>query len=122
MASQVYKINKGVNLSIEFRGLKAQYIGYLGIGVVVLVILFSMLYFFGIPSLICVAIIGVSGSLFFMQVYRLSRRYGEFGLMKALAKKQLPKHVVCRGRRLFRFESPDFIRDDKSKRHGKDAG
>ncbi|GEM67150.1 hypothetical protein SMI01S_07560 [Sphingobacterium mizutaii NBRC 14946 = DSM 11724] len=122
MASQVFKINKGVNLSVEFRGLKAQYIGYLGIGVVLLVVLFSMLYFFGIPSLICVAIIGVSGSLFFMQVYRLSQRYGEFGLMKALANKQLPKHVVCMERRLFRFEGHTFIRDHKSKSYGEELG
>lgn len=115
MSSQVYKINKGVNQSVEFRGLKAQYIWYLGIGFVVLIILFSVLYFLQIPSLICVMIIGLLGLVFFMRIYRMSQQYGEFGLMKALAKKQLPKHVVCRGRRLFRFESPDFIRDDKNK-------
>jgi hypothetical protein len=31
--NSVYKINKGINKPIEFKGLKAQYIGYLGIGI-----------------------------------------------------------------------------------------
>jgi len=122
MASQVYKINKGVNQSVEFKGLKAQYIWYLGIGIVVLVILFSVLYFLRIPSLICVIIIGLLGLLFFLRIYRLSQQYGEFGLMKALAKKQLPKHVVSRQRRLFRFQEPGLNRNHNNKRYGKDAG
>jgi xanthosine utilization system XapX-like protein len=110
MASQVYKINKGVNQSVEFRGLKAQYIWYLGIGFVVLIILFSVLYFLQIPSLICVMIIGLLELLFFMRIYRMSQQYGEFGLMKALAKKQLPKHVISRERGLFRFEKSGLNR------------
>ena len=32
MANSVYKINKGINKPIEFKGLKAQYIWYLGGG------------------------------------------------------------------------------------------
>ncbi|HMT97439.1 MAG TPA: DUF4133 domain-containing protein, partial [Ferruginibacter sp.] len=32
MSNSVYQINKGINRSIEFKGLKAQYIWYLGGG------------------------------------------------------------------------------------------
>ena len=42
--NSVYKINKGINKPIEFKGLKAQYIGYLGAGVIVLLILFAIFY------------------------------------------------------------------------------
>ncbi|HEU4791365.1 MAG TPA: DUF4133 domain-containing protein, partial [Flavobacterium sp.] len=44
MSNSVYQINKGINQSIEFKGLKAQYIWYLGGGVVVLMILFAVMY------------------------------------------------------------------------------
>ena len=39
MANSVYQINKGINRSIEFKGLRAQYIWYLGGGVVALLIM-----------------------------------------------------------------------------------
>ena len=44
MGNSVYSVNKGINKSIEFKGLKAQYIWYLGGGVVALLILFAILY------------------------------------------------------------------------------
>ena len=44
MANSVYRINKGINRSIEFKGLKAQYIWYLGGGVVALLIVFAAMY------------------------------------------------------------------------------
>lgn len=44
MSNSVYPINKGINQSIEFKGLKAQYIWYLGGGVVGLMILFAILF------------------------------------------------------------------------------
>ena len=93
MSNNVYQINKGINQSIEFKGLKAQYIWYLGGGIIILMILFSVLYIVGIPSFVCVGIIGVSGVLLVMKIYSMSHKYGEYGLMKALSKKQLPKGV-----------------------------
>ncbi|MBA4198951.1 MAG: hypothetical protein C0459_15510, partial [Chitinophaga sp.] len=48
MSNSVYQINKGINRSIEFKGLKAQYIWYLGGGLVVLLILFAILYISGL--------------------------------------------------------------------------
>jgi hypothetical protein len=44
-----YQINKGVNRPIEFRGLKAQYIYYLGSGLALLLIAFSVIYIAGLP-------------------------------------------------------------------------
>ena len=105
MANSVYQINKGINKSIEFKGLKAQYIWYLGGGVVALLILFAILYFIGLPSLMCVGIIGGAGTLLVIKIYRMSNKYGEHGLMKALARKQVPKLIKSRSRKIFMSKS-----------------
>jgi hypothetical protein len=99
--SSVYKVNKGINRSIEFKGLKAQYIWYLGAGLVALIILFSILYFIGLPSYVCVFIIAGLGTMLVLKIYKMSRKYGEYGLMKAVARRQLPKLIRCRSRRIF---------------------
>ncbi len=91
--SSVYQINKGINKPIEFKGLKAQYIWYLGGGVVSLLIVFAILYICGVNPFICIAIIGISGSALFMYVYKLSRTYGEYGVMKKMARKGVPKCI-----------------------------
>lgn len=101
MNNSVYPINKGINQSIEFKGLKAQYIWYLGGGVVGLMILFAVLFFIGIPSLICVAFIGIAGIVMVVKIYKMSRQYGEYGMMKAIAKKQVPKYIKVYSRRIF---------------------
>lgn len=101
MAVSVYQINKGINQSIEFKGLKAQYIWYLGGGVVSLLIVFAVLYMIGIPSLICVGFIATSGTILLVKIYKMSNKYGEYGMMKALAVKQLPKYIKVNSRRVF---------------------
>ena len=99
--SSVYQINKGINQSIEFKGLKAQYIWYLGGGVVGLMIVFAVLFIVGIPSLVCVALIGTAGTVMVIKIYKMSGQYGEFGMMKALAARQIPKCVKVRSRAVF---------------------
>lgn len=101
MSNSVYRINKGINQSIEFKGLKAQYIWYLGGGVVMLMIVFAALYIMGIPSLICVGVIGISGAILVMKIYQMSHKYGEHGMMKALSKRQLPKAIKIYSRKVF---------------------
>lgn len=101
MANSVYQINKGINKSIEFKGLKAQYIWYLGAGIIGLLILFAAMYIIGINSFICLAIIMILGSLLVFKIYGMSNKYGEHGLMKALARKQLPKVIKSQSRSIF---------------------
>lgn len=109
MAASIYKVNKGINRSIEFKGLKAQYIWYLGAGLVALMIFFSILYFIGLPSYVCVVIIAGLGTVLVMKIYKMSRKYGEYGLMKAVARRQLPKVIRCRSRRIFISFDKKFI-------------
>jgi hypothetical protein len=101
MANSVYQINKGINQSIEFKGLKAQYIWYLGGGIVILMVMFAILYFIALPSYLCMVTIAAIGTLMVIKIYKMSHKYGEHGLMKALAKKRLPKAIRSRARNLF---------------------
>ena len=108
MAVSIYKINKGVNKSIEFKGLKAQYIWYLGGGVIALMILFAGMYLIGINQWICITIISVLGVFLVMKIYAMSSKYGEYGMMKMLARKSLPVSIRCRG-------GQDFIQTVKKR-------
>jgi hypothetical protein len=101
MANSVYQINKGINQSIEFKGLKAQYIWYLGGGVVALLIVFAAMYIIGLPTYLCIGIILTAGTFLVMKIYGMSNKYGEHGLMKALARKQVPKLIKSRSRKIF---------------------
>jgi hypothetical protein len=91
--SSVYQINKGINRSIEFKGLKAQYIWYLGGGLVVLLILFAILYISGLGIFFCLALIVTLTTILFMRIYKLSRTYGEYGMMKKIAKRSVPNVI-----------------------------
>lgn len=101
MSNSVYHINKGINKSIEFKGLKAQYIGYLGGCVVILLIVFTVIYIAGLSIYLCVGFILIAGALIVMKIYRMSHTYGEHGLMKALARKKIPTAVKSRSRKVF---------------------
>ena len=96
-----YQINKGINRPIEFKGLKAQYIGYLGGGLVGLLVLFAVMYLIGLAIYLCILIIGGLGSLLFYKVFGLSHQYGEHGLMKRNARRYLPTYLKFKSRRLF---------------------
>lgn len=93
--SSVYHINKGVNKPVVFRGLKAQYIWWLAIGLGGLLVLFALLYIAGVPIGVCMAIVLGTGLFLFRYVYRMNHRYGEYGMMKRLAQKATPKWITC---------------------------
>lgn len=97
----VYQINKGVSKPIVFKGLKAQYIAYLAIGLVLLLLSFAILYIAGLSLFVVLPVILILGSALFMVTFRLSHRFGEHGLMKLMAKKGLPKYLRFSSRRIF---------------------
>lgn len=102
MSISIYKINKGINKSIEFKGLKAQYIWYLGAGVLALLITFTLLYILGLNPFGCMGIVGISGAILVRQIYRLSHQYGEHGMAKKLAYRKVPHAIRLRSRGVFR--------------------
>lgn len=101
MTNRVYSINKGINRSIEFKGLKAQYIWYMGVGMLTLVIAFVILYICGLDTVICLVLVLSAGVTLVIKVYALSHRYGEFGLMKRLARKRVPRVIRNYSRDVF---------------------
>jgi len=99
--NSVYKINKGINKPIEFKGLKAQYIWYLGIGMILLMIVFAALYILGVNMFLCLGIIVILGTLLFVGVYKLSDTYGQHGLVKKLARRNIPSSITASTRKTF---------------------
>lgn len=99
--SSIYSINKGVSQPIVFKGLKAQYIAYLAVGLVALLILFAILYVMGISVFIVLPLILLLGTGLFFLIFHLSDRFGTYGLMKFLAKRRLPASIRFRSRNLF---------------------
>jgi len=102
MRTGVYVINKAVNRPPEFRGLKAQYIWWLGGGIGGVLLLFVILYIGGVNPFVCLGIAGAAGLVLFRQVYSMSRRYGQYGLMKKRASRLVPDRIVIRTRKTFR--------------------
>ncbi|WP_130857934.1 DUF4133 domain-containing protein [Olivibacter jilunii] len=97
----VYPINKGVSQPIVFKGLRAQYIIYLAIGLVALLILFAILYVLGISLIIILPLIILLVGAHFSLISYLSHRFGTHGLMKYMAKRRLPRSIRFRSRRMF---------------------
>lgn len=84
-----------------FKGLKAQYIAYLAIGLVTLLLGFAIGYVLGVSLYLLVPSVAILGTAIFYAVFQMSHRFGEHGLMKFLAKRNLPDHIKFRSRRLF---------------------
>jgi len=99
--SSIYQINKGINKPIEFRGLKAQWIAYLACGLVALLVLFAVLYIIGTNVFICLAVILALGAALFITVFHYSAKYGQYGLLKKAAKRNMPVYLKFRSRKLF---------------------
>ncbi|WP_300601949.1 DUF4133 domain-containing protein [Niabella sp.] len=99
MAS-IYEINKGINRPIEFKGFRAQYVTYLAICLVLLLLLFAIGYLIGAYPYILVAVIAGGGFVLVSWIYKMSHKYGEHGLMKASAYRSIPTAIVCRSRKV----------------------
>ena len=91
-----YTINKGINRPIEFKGIRAQYIIYLALGLVALLLLFAILYLIGVSLYIILPVVGTAGVMLYSFVNKYSRKYGVHGVMKQAAYRQLPKALKVR--------------------------
>jgi len=91
-----YNINKGIGRTVEFKGLKAQYLFIFAGGLLGILILVMIMYMAGVNSYICL-LIGTGGaSLIVWQTFSLNKKYGEHGLMKIGARKRHPRYIICR--------------------------
>lgn len=93
-----YPVNKGIGRSVEFKGLKAQYLFIFVGGLLALFVLFVILYMIGIDQWICIGFGVVSASVLVWQTFALNAKYGEHGLMKLGATKSHPRYLLNRRR------------------------
>ncbi|TDE10722.1 DUF4133 domain-containing protein [Dyadobacter psychrotolerans] len=101
MKNNIYQINKGINRSITFKGLKAQYIWYMGAVMFVLLIIYALMYLANVHTLISLVVIVCLGAVLFTLVYHLSAVYGEHGLSKAFAARNIPSVIKSYSRKSF---------------------
>ena len=101
---ETYPINKGIGRSVEFQGLKSQYLFIFAGGLLALFVLFVILYMAGVNQWICIGFGGTSASILVWQTCSLNKKYGEHGLMKRSALHSHPRYLINRRRipRLFR--------------------
>ncbi len=98
-----YSINKGIGKSVEFKGLKSQYLFLFAGGLLAVFVLFVILYMIGIDQWICIGFGVIAASVLVWMTFNLNAKYGEYGLMKLMAKRQHPRYLINRKapRRLF---------------------
>ena len=91
-----YNINKGIGKSVEFRGLKSQYLFIFSGGLLAVFVLFVILYMAGVNQWVCIAFGLIAASVLVWLTFDLNARYGESGLMKLMAKRQHPRYLISR--------------------------
>lgn len=91
-----WEINKGVGRTVEFKGLKAQYLFLFAGGLLGCFIVVVVLYLLGISQLLCLVIGILGATLVVWQTFSLNRRYGEHGLMKLRAIGSHPRYLSNR--------------------------
>lgn len=91
-----YNINKGIGKSVEFKGLKAQYLFIFAGGLLAVFVVFVILYMVGIDQWFCIGFGVIAASALVWLTFNLNAKYGEYGLMKLGAKRQHPRYLINR--------------------------
>ncbi|PZU25987.1 MULTISPECIES: DUF4133 domain-containing protein [Sphingobacterium] len=91
-----YHINKGIGRTVEFKGLKAQYLFIFAGGLLGILILVMILYMAGTDTYACLITGALSASLIVWKTFALNSKYGEHGLMKLSASRKHPKYILSR--------------------------
>ena len=91
-----WDINKGVGRTVEFKGLKAQYLFLFAGGLLALFILVVILYLCGVSQIACLVIGIVGATLVVWQTFAMNRKYGQYGLMKKGAVRMHPRYLLNR--------------------------
>ena len=91
-----YNINKGIGKSVEFNGLKSQYLFIFAGGLLAVFVVFVIMYMIGIDQWFCIGFGVIAASVLVWLTFNLNRKYGEHGLMKLMADKQHPRYLINR--------------------------
>lgn len=91
-----YHINKGIGRTVEFKGLKAQYLFVFAGGLLTVLILVMIMYMAGIHTYLCLSFGIGAASIIIWKTFALNAKYGEHGLMKLGARRVHPRYIICR--------------------------
>lgn len=91
-----YPINRGIGKSVEFKGLKAQYLFIFVGGLLAVFVVFVIMYMIGISQWMCIGFGIVAASILVWQTFALNAKFGEHGLMKMQAGSSHPKYIINR--------------------------
>lgn len=91
-----YNINKGVGRTVEFKGLKAQYLFIFAGGLLGILVFVMVMYMAGVHTYLCLFLGITTSSILIWQTFSLNRKYGEHGLMKLGARKRHPRYIISR--------------------------
>jgi hypothetical protein len=108
-SNKVYTINKGINKPLEFKGLKAQYIWHLGGSVVGVLVVYGVIHLAGLNDCLGLPLALGLGGLLITRLYKMSKKYGQHGLMKRRARKMAPGALLSRSRKPFIQLSNDHV-------------
>ena len=103
-----YNLNRGINKSWEFNGLIGGNVYYLVAGIGLVFASFVTMYLVGVPLLLTVIVTLALGGGMWAGVFALNTKYGEFGIMKASARRSAPKLITNRQSRLFQNLNEDL--------------
>jgi hypothetical protein len=91
-----FQICKGAGKSVEFLGLKAQYlIGFIA-GVVGIFLGFVVLKLIGVHILVIIVILGAFGGIFLRYMFLYNKKYGQYGRQKVSAYGNCPRFIINR--------------------------
>ena len=91
-----YNINKGIGRSVEYKGLKAQYLFIFAGGLLAMFVVFVIMYIVGISQWICIGFGVTATSILVWLTFHLNSKYGEYGLIKLSAVKYHPRYIINR--------------------------
>ena len=91
-----FPINRGIGKSVEFKGLKSQYLFIFVGGLLALFILFVIMYMVGVNQWFCIISGLVTASAPVCQTFALNAKYGEHRLMNMHARGSHPKYIINR--------------------------
>ena len=91
-----WDINKGIGRTVEFKGLKAQYLFLFAGGLLAVFVLVVVCYLCGMSQWLCLGIGLVGATLVVWQTFAMNRKYGQYGLMKQGVLRSHPHYLAHR--------------------------
>lgn len=91
-----YAVNKGIGRSVEYKGLKAQYLFIFAGGLPALFVVYVIMYISGVSQWFCIGFGVTAASALVWLTFHLNAKYGQYGLMKLTAVKYHPRYIINR--------------------------